>query len=119
MVKSRHIVFLFGVYVVERAIFATGIVVYHYFLICHVIFPINIFRILYPFHVVMFNIGRCKGGKNIEYNKDCCTANDPCGNGEGDCDRDDHCAGNLVCMPKICGKAFGDNAECCTHRGKV
>ena len=69
--------------------------------------------------VVVFTIGRCKGGTNIEYNKDCCTAQDPCGDGEGDCDRDDHCAGNLVCMPKICGSNFGDNAECCTHRGKI
>ena len=55
----------------------------------------------------------------MEYNKDCCTAQHLCGDGEGDCDRDDHCAGNLVCMPKICGSSFGDNAECCTHRGKV
>ena len=64
-------------------------------------------------------IGRCKGGPDIQYNKDCCTVHTPCGENEGDCDRDEDCADDLVCMPKSCGEGFRKNAECCATIGIV
>ena len=30
-------------------------------------------------------------------NFDCCTSLEPCENGEGDCDNDEECVGNLKC----------------------
>ena len=39
----------------------------------------------------------------------CCTSSNPCGEGEGDCDSDKDCMGNLKCF-KICesqGSSFG------------
>jgi len=44
---------------------------------------------------------------------DCCTSQNPCGIGEGDCDQDDHCIGDLVCLQDThgwldtCGSSAG------------
>ena len=44
---------------------------------------------------------------------DCCNSYNPCGHGEGDCDSDNDCAGNLVCGTDNC--AAGDHdLDCCT-----
>merc|ERR1712223_1015832 len=56
----------------------------------------------------------CNARKN---DKNCCKSSNPCSIGEGDCDKDSHCAGNLVCGKNNC-KQF-DNAwsdasfDCC------
>ena len=49
---------------------------------------------------------------------DCCTAKDPCYVGEGDCDNDKECAGDLVCGKNNCPAGFkakfGKNKpDCC------
>lgn len=51
-------------------------------------------------------IPRCQGEDN-----DCCTADKPCLKGEGDCDSDKHCAGNLKCGTNNC--PWGDKDDCC------
>ena len=43
----------------------------------------------------------------------CCTTTNPCVFGEGDCDSDDECDGNLVCGTDNCG-AGNSNMDCCT-----
>ena len=50
------------------------------------------------------------------YDVDCCSADIPCGLGEGDCDTDDECAGDLVCGTNNCineGTDFTPQADCC------
>ena len=48
----------------------------------------------------------------------CCTPDSPCYAGEGDCDRDEDCVGDLVCRRKNCGEGFkkrysGNRPACC------
>jgi len=50
------------------------------------------------------------------YNKECCSIEEPCGLGEGDCDIDDECAGDLVCGKNNClrnGSGFNKKSDCC------
>jgi len=50
------------------------------------------------------------------YDVDCCSTDIPCGLGEGDCDTDDECAGDLVCGTNNCitqGTDFTGHADCC------
>ena len=42
----------------------------------------------------------------------CCTPSSPCGQGKGDCDNDDDCAGDLVCGKDNCGRGALD---CCVR----
>ena len=47
----------------------------------------------------------------------CCTSSSPCALGEGDCDDDSDCDGNLVCGTDNCrnfDSAWTDEADCCT-----
>ena len=53
---------------------------------------------------------RCNPADNDYY---CCTSNNPCDIGEGDCDSDDECAGNLVCGTENCA-AGNSYMDCCT-----
>ena len=50
-----------------------------------------------------------KGGPN------CCTSSQKCGEGEGDCDSDVDCAGNLKCGDDNCDTSlgFGSQFDCC------
>ena len=49
------------------------------------------------------------------YDSECCSAANPCGIGQGDCDEDDECYGDLQCGNNNCGDAFeNSNADCCT-----
>ena len=61
-----------------------------------------------------FIIDKAKCDANKE--DSCCTADKPCGVGEGDCDSDDDCSGDLKCGTDNCGAGF-DNLEkgsdCC------
>jgi len=44
----------------------------------------------------------------------CCTKDFPCKAGEGDCDSDSDCVGDLVCGSNNCkGEAFLDDDDCC------
>ena len=43
----------------------------------------------------------------------CCTSTIPCNLGEGGCDSDDECAGNLVCGTDNCA-AGNSYLDCCT-----
>ena len=46
---------------------------------------------------------------------DCCNATHPCDIGQGDCDKDEDCLGNLVCGRQNCGPGFFWNStDCCT-----
>merc|ERR1712133_90813 len=50
------------------------------------------------------------------YDVECCSADVPCGLGEGDCDSDDECSGDLVCGTNNCittGTDFTPQADCC------
>ena len=46
---------------------------------------------------------------------DCCTQQNPCAKGEGDCDLDHDCLGDLVCGEDNCHAELGFpwNADCC------
>ena len=50
------------------------------------------------------------------YDKECCSLEEPCGLGEGDCDIDDECARDLVCGKDNClrnGSGFNRKSDCC------
>merc|ERR1712110_779379 len=46
----------------------------------------------------------------------CCSSSNQCGKGEGDCDNDSDCSGNLICGTNNCdtSKGFGSGYDCCT-----
>jgi len=59
---------------------------------------------------VAANFGlRCRGDNN-----GCCTDDNPCGKGDGDCDYDSHCARDLVCGNSNCKFSGGD--DCCEEK---
>ena len=51
---------------------------------------------------------RCSG-----WNYDCCTPTNPCLDGQGDCDRNEDCVGNLICGVDNCGPSFSSIENCC------
>ena len=58
-------------------------------------------------------LDKCDASKN---DGNCCTSSNPCGAGEGDCDTDSDCAGNLKCGTKNCkyaNSAWSDDFDCC------
>jgi len=57
---------------------------------------------------------RCKG-RNF-FPRRCCTPQNPCPEGEGDCEIDNDCSGNLVCGNNNCkqfGTFFHEKDDCC------
>ena len=55
----------------------------------------------------------CYGGDESKL-ESCCTENFPCEIGEGDCDSDSECAGNLTCGEDNCGPGFSwSSSDCC------
>ena len=45
----------------------------------------------------------------------CCNPSNQCYEGEGDCDKNSDCAGDLVCGKNNCGDAWSNKAyDCCT-----
>ena len=48
----------------------------------------------------------------INWYYNCCTSANPCGIGQGDCDSDDGCFGDLKCGTNNC-VGFGHPADCC------
>ena len=58
---------------------------------------------------------RCNGEDN-----DCCTEENPCTEGDGDCDNHDQCSGSLVCGNDNCvGYGFDGSDDCCTGKGRA
>ena len=52
------------------------------------------------------------------YDRECCSVENPCGLGQGDCDKDDECSGDLVCGRDNCGVEYKSaTADCCQFRG--
>ena len=67
------------------------------------------------FHNLIFGmiLAECSGGSWNETNN-CCTSESPCNLGQGDCDNDGECEGNLVCGNNNCGDNFlWESADCC------
>ena len=62
----------------------------------------------------------CNGGTKKQMGQ-CCIENGPCRVGQGDCDRDSECGGNLVCGQNNCDQAkfFWYSADCCEEVGSV
>ena len=72
---------------------------------------------------------RCNGYPTTDWN--CCNPINQCGKGEGDCDTDDDCAGNLICGSSRDGSnnckiqfpysksQWAETADCCTEPGKL
>ena len=71
----------------------------------------------YLIRLYVFPIGnpKCNYATWSSYDSSCCTAQNPCGRGEGDCDEDYQCLGDLVCGIDNCGSQFPvGGADCCT-----
>ena len=63
---------------------------------------------------------KCNGKQlsTYTYNEECCTVQNPCGLGEGDCDKDTECSKDLVCKTKSCGVEIpSSRADCCQIKG--
>ena len=59
---------------------------------------------------------KCNPDTWTAYDSECCSAQNPCGSGEGDCDENIECVGNLICGSDNCGSSFpNQNADCCTE----
>ena len=59
---------------------------------------------------------RC-GGRNIDEEK-CCTIDNPCIEGEGDCEDNDECQNDLVCGNNNCkdfGQFYHEKDDCCVQ----
>ena len=66
----------------------------------------------------MISVGNPKCNPNTweAYNNECCSIDEPCGVGEGDCDLDEECHGDLVCGKNNCrrdGTGFTVFSDCC------
>lgn len=60
---------------------------------------------------------KCTGGKKSGSARECCDTDEdgPCGIGEGDCDGDSECSGDLLCGKDNCDQdTFWSSADCCT-----
>ena len=56
----------------------------------------------------------CSSGNEAEI-ADCCKTEAPCSFGQGDCDNDSECEGELICGRNNCGAVFPwTGADCCT-----
>ena len=86
-------------------------------LLHHVYFPIDY---ILPFYlrilVPNLSVGNtnCNEGEKLQI-KDCCTESSPCDEGQGDCDNDKECKGNLVCGKNNCDnlKFPWRGTDCC------
>ena len=54
----------------------------------------------------------------MDETRECCSGEKPCDNGQGDCDDDHECKGDLVCGSNNCGPDFLlYSADCCEYKG--
>ena len=60
-------------------------------------------------------IRKCNGGADNEDIEHCCSEENPCNEGEGDCDISRDCKGDLVCGTNNCdpGKYSQEWVDCC------
>ena len=68
------------------------------------------------FFYYLANNPKCNPLTWENYDNECCSADEPCGLGEGDCDSDDECSGELVCGVNNCIQKHTDftaQADCC------
>ena len=68
----------------------------------------------------MRSSSRCASGTHAQI-QECCGTNNPCDEGQGDCDKDSECSGNLICGKNNCNRSqFPSNkTDCCTSIGAV
>ena len=86
-------------------------------IICHTYYHKFLFYfVLYRNRKYLLAIGnrKCNPATWLSYDSSCCTAENPCGIGEGDCDEYNQCAGDLVCGVDNCGPEFPSNYDCCS-----
>ena len=65
-------------------------------------------------------LGKCYGGNT------CCTDDEPCGEGEGDCDHDSNCKNDLICLrpngkgchKHIASSNWDSSDDCCVDPKK-
>ena len=72
--------------------------------------------LLLSFTIAATVASNCNGGDS------CCSAENRCTLGDGDCDSDDECAGDLVCGDDNCfmqGQAWNSGDDCCVLRRKL
>jgi len=78
---------------------------------------------IYPnFDAVMVTDERCGGDGDYYDVMDCCSNSQPCGLGEGDCDNDSDCEGDLVCGQNNCGpphSLVSSEADCCIEFASI
>ena len=56
----------------------------------------------------------CNPNTWSSYDGDCCSVDYPCAVGEGDCDTDAQCVGDLKCGSNNCGALFPNpDVDCC------
>ena len=66
--------------------------------------------------LISLNQARCSSG-SFEETRECCSIQNPCVEGAGDCDEDDECEGDLVCGSNNCGAEFTwGSADCCEKK---
>ena len=59
---------------------------------------------------------KCDGQLSEKESQECCSESNTCDIGEGDCDKDSECTGNLVCGTDNCYSIFGHGSktlDCC------
>jgi len=60
---------------------------------------------------------RCNPKTWPKFDFECCSVDHPCGPGEGDCDTDNDCIGDLTCGHSNCGHEFPTNrSDCCEYQ---
>lgn len=72
---------------------------------------------IHDYPIIFPGIQDCKPTNQSRVDWNCCTVDNPCINGYGDCDEDSECYGNLVCGKDNCGSHFPDDADCCEGEG--
>ncbi len=61
------------------------------------------------FHIL---VTVCDG---INFDDECCSTTNQCGDSQGDCDNDDECSDDLICGSNNCPSHFPSDADCCTN----
>ena len=82
----------------------------------------DINKIAIYFHELIKNEGgnpNCNSVTWLSYDGECCSTSNPCGVGEGDCDINGECIGDLECGYRNCGSEFDTGADCCYVLGIV
>ena len=85
----------------------------------HILIWYYIYIYISDFIIVCFNSfislskPECIPATWLYYDTSCCTDEIPCRVGEGGCDKDSQCKGDLFCGSNNCGSEFPSSADCC------